>query len=115
MLARLGAALSRSSATSMAIDSGEDVDQALREARARRQQLEGRGGRWLPGRRRELEAARQDEAAARAQVRELRREDVERRHAAKPFVTEEQHDERAAQQRARLFERNLNRGRGMER
>ncbi len=54
-------------------------------------------------------------AAAGAQVQELRREDVERRHAAKPFVTEEQLDERAAQQRARVFELSRDRGRGMER
>ena len=115
VLERLGAALSRSSASSMAIDSGDDAMAALRDARARRRQLEGKGASWLPGRRRELEAARQAEAAAGDQLRDLRREQVERRHGATPFVTEEHLDECAAQQRARLFERSRNRGRGMER
>lgn len=126
-LARLTAALGRSSAGSLALDArGTTVDdevaaaeRALREARERRRALESSRGRWLPGRRAELETTRQGEAAAAERLRGLRRRHAERALAARPFVSEQDLEARAALQSVRLaeqrFERSLDRGRGLGR
>jgi hypothetical protein len=57
---------------------------ATRERRA----LEERGGLWLPGRRRRLQAARSRESAAARVVADERRARAERAHGARPFEVE---------------------------
>jgi conjugative relaxase-like TrwC/TraI family protein len=130
-IARLAAQLGTSSAMTLAIDSGsaerdEDysVAEATRlhaEATQRRRAAEGSRGRWLPGRRRELVELRRAEVLAERRVEDLRRQQAERGHAARPFATEHDLGERAAQMRDQLAERRLQRelsrerGRGLER
>ena len=65
------------------MDAEREAERATRERRA----LEERRGRWLPGRRRELEGAREREEDAVARLREARRVEAELRHGTRRFVT----------------------------
>jgi hypothetical protein len=91
---------------------GSELD-ASRDARRK---LEGERFGWLPGWRERLDAARQREADARANVRRV---DAEWRHGARPFIGDqgaqasklrELVEDRAAERVLRL-----DRGRGLER
>jgi ATP-dependent exoDNAse (exonuclease V) alpha subunit len=89
---RLAASLRDSSAQVLAIDSGvanelrhvadREAERAVRERKA----LECRRHRWLPGRRTELEEARERERTALSVRVEARRDDAEVRHAMRSFV-----------------------------
>jgi conjugative relaxase-like TrwC/TraI family protein len=129
--ARLAGQLGTSSAHSLAIDVGhgepdgaDRLAAALRDhatASARRRAAEHARTRWLPQRRRQIQQLRSTEAAAAGRVADLRREDHELRHGARPFVTGI--DDRFADARDQLAERRLRReveagrdvGRGLER
>lgn len=132
-LARLAAALERSSARPLAIDAGQaGSDRALAERLAEataahadaislRRSLEARRTRWLPGRLEQLEALRDSEAVAARRVQALRRKQGELRHGARPFVTERELDASVAKTADRVTERRLQRaqnrdlGRGLGR
>ncbi len=85
----------------------------------RRRAAESSRGRWLPGRRRQLDQLRRAEALAAGRVEDLRREEHERRHAAQAFVTEGELDARLAKTvdrfKERRVERELDRGRDLGR
>ena len=123
---RLVIGLETSSASTLAIDSGQtdplaDARHDLAQAAARRRGAERARGSWLPGRRRQLEQLRRAEAAAATRVEDLSRQQDEFRQAARPFVTERDLDAASARTSDRLAEirlqRELNRerGRGLER
>ncbi len=123
---RLVIGLEKSSASTLAIDSGHadrlaDARHDLAQAAARRRGAEGSRGSWLPGRRRQLEHLRRAEAAAATRVEDLSRQQDELRHGDRPFVTERDLDAASARPGDRLAEirlqRELNRelGRGLER
>jgi hypothetical protein len=84
-------------------------------ARAERITLEQR--RWRPGRRAELAAAGEQEAATHERVAQLSRAVVEQRHGRRLFVDEHDADQPAIAQRERILERRLgqSRGHGIER
>jgi ATP-dependent exoDNAse (exonuclease V) alpha subunit len=117
---RLARQLASSSAQVLAIDSGRPAEpdpvgasaEALERATGDRRGLETRSLGWLPGRRRELEAAREREADA-------RRARLEAAHAARPIDAEQDFAasvERAhARQAERATERALQRERGIGR
>jgi conjugative relaxase-like TrwC/TraI family protein len=123
-IARLARQLVTSSATELAIDTGQsDLATAQREhalAVERRREREATR-RWLPGRRRELEGLRVAEGVAARRVADLQRERQERSHGDRPFVTERQLEVDAARIAERVAERRLEReqrrnlGRGLER
>jgi hypothetical protein len=132
-LARLTAALATSSATALAIDHGGTTPElrladrlaaakhAHAQAVARRQALEATRALWLPSRRRQLEQLRRAEAVAARRVHDLRRQQLELRHGARPFVMERALDARFAKTADLVVERRLQRehvrelGRGLER
>jgi len=124
-IARLIAQLGTSSAMTLAIDAGrgehernDSVAEATRlraEATERRRAAEASHMRWLPGRRNQLAELRRAEALAAGRVDDLRRQQAERGHAARPFVTEHDLGDRAAQMRDQLAERRLQRERSRER
>lgn len=132
-LARLTAALRSSSAASLAIDAGREPPDhtgadRLAEAQrthaqvvARRRALEATRTRWLPGRRRQLDELRRTETAAAHRVDDLRRQQLELHHGARPVVTERELDARLAASTERYVERRLQRervrelGHGLER
>ncbi len=105
---RMAAAMRESRAQVLAIDSGSSIlgerrieaDRAARERRG----LERQGRTWLPRRRRRLEQARQRERAAAAALVDAERTESERRHGARPFVTEHELDARLDANRERLAE-----------
>ena len=95
-IARLTAQLATSSATTLAIDIGSDrePDDGLAEtthrhaqAAAQRRAAENTRGRWLPRRRRELLHLRHAEDLAAHRLEDLRRQQAERSHGQRPFVT----------------------------
>jgi len=106
-IARLTAQLATSSANTMAIDVGRSgLERGDRVADARhvhalaadrRRAAEVSRGRWLPGRRRQLDQLRRAEALAAGRVEEAGREEHELRHAAQVFVTESELDARSRQ------------------
>jgi conjugative relaxase-like TrwC/TraI family protein len=116
-LERLARGLGASNAQVLAIDAGRPVESAdswdaLQRAARERRRLEARSLGWLPGRRAQIERAREHEAS-------LRRERLELHHAARPFVTDAEFagemdrvHQRAAE---RATERALRRERGMGR
>jgi conjugative relaxase-like TrwC/TraI family protein len=116
-LERLAAAFKTSRATVLAIDAGRDepgehLAQArheLAKVRAERAALERH--RWRPGRRTDLTAARAREAAAHERVEQLDRAVAEQRHASRPFLDANDIARTAVEQRDRLIERRLDRGR----
>ena len=123
---RLVMGLETSSASTLAIDSGEVDPLAgarhdLAQAAARRRGAERSRGSWLPSRRRQLEQLRRAEAAAATRVEDLSRQQDELRHGARPFVTDRDLDAASVRSGDRLAEirlqRELNRerGRGLER
>ena len=132
-IAQLRIQLGTSSANTLAIDTGRgeadmrdrlvEAERALADASERRRAAEGSRGRWLPRARREIERLRHAETLAARRLAGLRREDLEQRHAARPFVTERELDDRFAAMRDQLAERRLQReldrgrdlGRGLER
>lgn len=132
-IARLAAQLGTSSAHSLAIDVGHDepngadrLAAALRAhatASAHRRAAENARTRWLPQRRRQIQQLLRTEAAAAGRVADLRREEHELRHGARPFVTGRDPEDRFADARGELAERRLQRerdagrdvGRGLER
>jgi hypothetical protein len=92
---RLAAALRESDAQVLAIDSGMPANEARREAERavaraslERQALEVRRAKWLPGRRRELELARERERAAIEGLGEAKLREAEVRHGRRDFVCE---------------------------
>ena len=118
-LERLAAALRTSSAQVLAIDSGSSTlaERRLdaRKVAERRDALERRGLRWLPGRRRELQRVRRDEHVAIEELHRAQRSEAEHLHGARSFISEQ---ERAASNDAaldlladRATERILRRGR----
>ena len=117
-ITRLTAQLTTSSATTLAIDTGRDREpnHSLAEAThlhaqasAQRRAAETSRARWLPGRRQELAHLRHAEALAARRVEDLCRQQAERSHGKRPFVTEREPDDRVAQMRARQAERRLQR------
>lgn len=116
-VARLAAALRHSEAQVLAIDHGDveseadpyraerNLDDAVRERRA----LEDRPLGWLPGRRGQLERARERELAATAELAAARRRSVELGHAARPFVTNRDLDERESRRAQHVAERHTQR------
>jgi hypothetical protein len=130
-LDRLTFAMRASSANSLAIDVGSpmpaddgreqllEAQRAHSQAVARRRSAERASTRWLPGPRRRLHDARREEAEAGARVRELRRQEIEQRHAARPFLSDQELAQRSAERAERLAERELQRSitihRGLER
>jgi hypothetical protein len=114
-IARLAAAFRNSTAQVLAIDRigtpAEPSDARLRLELAARERhaLEARRLSWLPGRRRELERARKREATAAAEVGDAERTAVERDHAARPFVTERDLEERRARRAQLIAERRTER------
>ena len=100
----------------LAIDSRDEraaLQDAAREAAAERRSLAASRWRWLPGRRRRLEAATVAEHQA---VNELGLRDAERAHAHRPPVEDDRTFEAALQRRAeQRFERTLERDIGIER
>ena len=128
-IARLAAQLATSSETTLAIDTGRPaVDRALddaqrehREAGAQCRAAETSRGRWLPHRRRELEALRRTEAELGRRVETLRRQQAEQRHGDRPFLEDRVDDSQSREMVRRIAERRLDReqvrelGRGLER
>lgn len=115
---RLATALGDSDAQVLAIDSGTPANEARREAERaaaraahERRAIEERRAKWLPGRRRELEAARQRERAALKALREAKLREAEVRHGRRDFVNEReiqlQRDASLARMGERMTERVL--------
>jgi hypothetical protein len=126
-IARLAAALRDSEARVLAIDTGDPglgerrqaaervAERAFRDRRA----LERRRFQWLPGRRRQLEAARGRENVAAMGVREASRAEAELWHGTRHFVSEReleaQRDQRLIRFAENATERVLRRDRGIGR
>jgi conjugative relaxase-like TrwC/TraI family protein len=91
---RLAASLRESSAQVLAIDTGTASERAIvadREAERavrERKALESRRRQWLPGRRKELDDARERERTALSAAAETRRADAEMQHGTRSFVDE---------------------------
>jgi hypothetical protein len=128
-IARLIAQLATSSETTLAIDTGrpttdralDDVEREHREVVAQRLAAETSRGRWLPYRRRELEALRRTEAQIGRRVESLRRQRAEQRHGDQPFIEDRVDYSQSREMDRRIAERRLDRGqardfgRGLER
>ena len=128
-IARLTAQLATSSETTLAIDTGrpttdhalDDAEREHREVVAQRLAAETSRGRWLPYRRRELEALRRSEAQIGRRVETLRRQQAEQRHGAQPFLEDRVDYSQSREMDRRIAERRLDReqardlGRGLER
>jgi conjugative relaxase-like TrwC/TraI family protein len=132
-VARVTTALEKSFAASLAIDTGRveperalsgriaEAERAHGQAADARQALEATRTRWLPGRRRQLAELRRTEVTAARLVRDLRRQQLELGHGARPFVTEHELDARSARtddmlaerRRQRAHERGHDRGLGL--
>ena len=125
-VARLAANMRGSDAQVLAIDFGagelierrREAERELAEATRARRTLEDRPA-LLPGRRRELVAAREHEQGAREAVADVRRLEAELRHGSRPLLGEQElqarSDERRARAADRATERLLHRERGMGR
>jgi hypothetical protein len=124
-IARLIAQLQTSSAGTLAIDVGEasqagtlladaqrDHDLVVAERRA----AERAHGRWLPHRRRELAHLRHTETQLAHRVENLRRQETEQRHGARPFVEDRADHSHYRDMERLIAERRLERelGRGAE-
>ena len=81
-------------------------------AEARRSELEGGIGRWLPGGRQRLEAARAAERRLGEQLGDARRDAVEDHHRSLPFVTERERYAPVVRARERRIERDVGRDLG---
>ena len=128
-IARLTAQLATSSETTLAIDTGrpttdhalDDAEREHREVVAQRLAAETSRGRWLPYRRRELEALRRSEAQIGRRVETLRRQQAEQRHGDQPFLEDRVDYSQSREMDRRIAERRLDReqardlGRGLER
>jgi hypothetical protein len=120
-IARLTAQLATSSETTLAIDVGQepllgvllaDAQREHRQAVAQRRAAEISRGRWLPGRREQLELLRRTEARLAHRVETLRRQQAEHSHGARPFI-EDREDLGQYREMARLIaERRLEREQG---
>jgi hypothetical protein len=120
-IARLTAQLATSSETTLAIDVGQepplgvllaDAQREHRQTVAERRAAEISRGRWLPGRREQLEHLRRTEARIGHRLETLRWRQAEDSHGARPFV-EDREDVASYRERARLIaERRLEREQG---
>jgi hypothetical protein len=110
---RLATALRASDGQVLAIDSGVakaserrmDAERDAERATQERRELEERRGGWLPGRRRELDSAREREEDAVTKLREARRVEAELRHGTRRFVTRGEIEARSDADRTRIAER----------
>jgi hypothetical protein len=117
---RLRRSLATSQAQVLAIDSGRPAignsQSELAVATRERRALEQRGRAWMPGRRRQLEAAREREAAAARLVADGWRVDAEREHGGRPFEVARDDDMKRVYEAMaeRATQRVLGRQRGRE-
>jgi ATP-dependent exoDNAse (exonuclease V) alpha subunit len=110
---RLASSLRESGGQVLAIDSGlsiaserrMDAERAAELAARELRTLERRRQAWLPGRRRQIDAARDRVRAADAELATARRVESELRHTTRPFVTERELDVRADRRCERIAER----------